>query len=52
MKVILIIVASVLVSGCVSGDCTEDCYYLIGKDLELEYKCDMAPYRPDCPVNR
>ncbi len=52
MKVILIIVASVLVSGCVRGDCTKDCYILVGKDLELEYKCNMDPYRSDCPVDR
>ncbi len=52
MKTFQILAASILLFGCVPGDCTKDCYILTSKDLELEHKCNMDPYRSDCPVNR
>jgi hypothetical protein len=51
MKTIIIAV-SLLLSGCVSGDCVKNCYIWGNKDLELLHKCNMDPMRSDCPVQR
>ncbi len=50
MKTINILAVSLLLSGCVSGDCTKDCDIIIETDIERKHKCDIDPYRTDCPV--
>ncbi len=52
MKIIRVLATCLLLAGCVPGDCTQKCYILGRKDPELLYKCEMDPYRPDCPVRR
>lgn len=52
MKTIKILATCLLLAGCVPGDCTKDCYILRNIDLELSYKCEIDPYRYDCPVRR
>ncbi len=50
METIKILAVSLLLSGCVSGDCVSNCYLLKTRNHDLEHKCNMDPYRPDCPT--
>lgn len=52
MKTIKILAVSLLLSGCVSGDCINNCYIWGKRDLELLHKCNIDPLRADCPVQR
>ncbi|RMQ43629.1 hypothetical protein ALQ04_02968 [Pseudomonas cichorii] len=52
MKTLNIIVACLLLSGCIAGDCIRNCYIMGKKDPDLLYKCEMDPNRYDCPVQR
>ena len=52
MKILKILAASVLLSGCVSADCTENCYLFKSRNLDTEHKCDINPYLAGCPIKR
>jgi hypothetical protein len=52
VKKIKVLAVSLLLSGCVPGDCINNCYIWGRKDLELLHKCNMDPLRADCPVQR
>lgn len=45
-----IIAACLILSGCVSGDCIEDCYLieLRKADERLSFKCESTRFHPHC----
>ncbi len=53
MKLLLMFLIFVSLSGCVIGDCRDPLKLnmLPKRDAELAHKCRMDPYKPECSVN-
>ncbi len=53
MKILIAMVALVVLSGCVYGECRDPLRIpmIPKRDLQLAYKCTMDPYKPECSVN-
>lgn len=51
MRKIICLLMLAILSGCVSGDCENDCYLIKHSIQDLEHACTMDPHRGGCPIN-
>ena len=53
MKILMAMVVSVSLYGCVYGECREPLIIpmIPERDPQLAYKCTFDPYKPECSVN-